>query len=332
MFGKGYEGYLKREKPDMKGYVNNNSTEDVMIALTPEQLPILNGLAANYAISDEWFSSVPGGTDINRSYALTGSAQNSVASWEGGATYANWPQYPHRQSIWKVLYNNGIKDWCIYNSIEWMNKVFTYNLYLQGQIPSVDANNKQFVDLIDVFKQQATDGKLPKFSFLEPVWIAPSGTTSYHPGVDYVPGEVALNDLFETLKASPKWDRTLLVISFSKNGGICDHVSPPYATKAWKHDKVDGFEFDLMGPRVPCIFVSPRVTKKTVIRSETEQPFDSTSFAATILKWLGVPKSRWGMGDRMHKAPTFEQVIQERNARQDAPTLTPPYDKSNPKK
>ncbi len=325
-------GYPARVKPDMGGFVKNNSSGDVMLTLTPGQLPVLNGLAENFAISDEWFCSVPGGTDINRAFAVSGSGMNRLDTWEGGSIYANWPQYPHRQSLWKVLWNNGISDWGIYNSIAWADNPFTYHLYLEGQVPSIDQNSMKFIGGVESFKIQAKYGTLPSFSFLEPVWIAPSGTSSYHPGASLVPGEITLNEIYEAIKSGPNWEDTLLVITFSKNGGIYDHVPPPYAAKPWPNDRVDGFEFDLLGPRVPAIMVSPWIRKNTVFRSGEAIPFDSTSFAATLLHWYGIPKSRWGMGDRMDQAPTFEGIFQETEARKDAPTLPVPYDKGFPKK
>jgi hypothetical protein len=78
--------------------------------------------------------------------------------------------------------------------------------------------------------------------------------------------------------------------------------------------------------------VSPWIKQQTVIRAEGGIPFDSTSFAATLLRWFGVPRSLWGLGDRMESAPTFEAVFQASQPRKTAPTLTPPYDKSYPKK
>ena len=42
--------------------------------------------------------------------------------------------------MWKALWTNGFTDWKIYNSVQWMNFVHTYHLYLQAQIPSVDAS------------------------------------------------------------------------------------------------------------------------------------------------------------------------------------------------
>ncbi|TDQ19478.1 phospholipase C [Algoriphagus boseongensis] len=324
-------GYAEKAKPDMKGFVANNPSTGVMLTLTPDQLPILNGLAKNFAISDRWFSSVPGGTDINRAFSMCGSGMNRLDTWEGGSLYANWPQYPHRASVWKVLLNQGIKDWKIFNAIQWNGHPFTYHLYLEGQAPSIDSQVGNYIDSVDNFKAQASQGNLPAFSFIEPVWMAPNGTTSYHPGMNLVPAERSLNDIYETLKNSPAWEETLLVVTFSKPGGLCDHVAPPYAAKPWPNDCTDGFRFDLLGPRVPAIFVSPWVSPKTVIRSGQETPFDSTSFISTLLNWFGIPKSQWGLGDRVDQSPTFEQVLQQTSPRKDAPNLDPPYDKSFPK-
>ncbi|MBT8188833.1 MAG: alkaline phosphatase family protein, partial [Bacteroidia bacterium] len=324
-------GYAKRTTPNMGGFVKNNANHEVMLSYNSRvQLPILNGLAENYAISDAWYSSVPGGTDINRAFSVTGSAMNQLFTWEGGNAYEYWPDFPHRQSIWKVLYSNGIKDFKLYNAMEWLGYPFTYHLYLKGEIPSVDKNEKEFVDTLDNFLVEAKNGTLPAFSFLEPIWISPDNTTSYHPGVDIVPGEIALNQIWEAIKSGPQWENTLFVITFSKPGGMYDHAIPPYATKAWPNDCVNNFHYDIMGPRVPAIMVSPWIQKNTVFRSGDKIPFDSTSFAATLLKWFGIPKAKWALGDRMDQAPTFENIIQLENARKDAPELIPPYDKSHP--
>ncbi|MGD2117905.1 MAG: alkaline phosphatase family protein [Chromatiales bacterium] len=324
-------GYWGREKPDMGGFILNNANDQVMETFSPEQIPVLNGLARHFGISDRWFCSIPGGTDVNRAFSVTGSAFNRLGTWEGGNVYKYWPDFPHRQSIWKVLWSQGITDWKIYNAVLWEDCIFTYQLYLKGQIPTVDKNSSKFLADLDQFKQDAANGELPAFSFLEPVWIAPSGATSYHPGADLVPAEKALNEIYEAIKNGPGWDETLLVITFDKNNGIYDHVAPPYARKPWPNDLNDGFAYDLMGPRVPTIMVSPWIKQQTVFRAEGETPFDSTSFAATLLQWFGVPKPLWGLGDRMEIAPTFESILQATEPRKDAPTLTPPYDKSFPK-
>ncbi len=324
------EGYVRRRTPNMGGFVWNNGTPDVMQTYTPEQLPVLNGLARQFAISDAWFSSSPGATDVNRAFALTGSALNMLENWQNGAEYQYWPERPHRASIWKTLWTNGVTDWKIYNAVEWMTFVFTYHLFLDGQIPSVDANPASHVAGIDRFFDDARNGTLPAFSFLEPIWISLTGTSSYHPGGDLIPGERQLNRIYEALRGGKGWDETLLVISFDEPGGIFDHVPPPYAAKAWPNDVRDGFRYDLMGPRVPAILVSPWIKPQTVFRSTTSVAYDSTSVLATLLEWQGIPRERWCMGARVQHAPTFEGVLCESSPRKDHPTFTPPYDQAYP--
>ncbi len=325
------DGYATRATPQMGGFVWNNGFHEVMMTYTPEQLPVLNGLAKAFAVSDAWFSSMPSATDPNRAFAFTGSALGELNNFQNGNQYLYWPTAPHRSSIWKALWTNGFTDWKLYNSIEWMNFVHTYHLFLEGQIPSVDAAIKQdatsFIEGIDKFKQDARAGRLPKFSYLEPVWIGASGTTSYHPGADPAVGENALNDIYEALKAGPAWNETLFVITFDEHGGIFDHVAPPYAENPWPNDVNDGFRYDLMGVRVPTILISPLIKPKTVFRSPTPVAYDSTSILATILQWHGIPKGRWALGDRTRNAPTFENVLQLATARADKPSFSPPYDK-----
>lgn len=324
------DGYRKRAVPDMGGFIWNNGTRQVMETYSPEQLPVLNGLAREYGVSDQWFCSMPGGTDVNRAFSLTGSALQQLNNFQNGATYEYWPETPHRPSIWKTLWSNGITDWKIYNSVEWFDYVFSYHLFLQGEIPYVDANLGQFVAGIDQFKEDARRGKLPGFSFLEPVWIAESGTTSYHPGGDLVPGERALNEIYDALRAGPGWEDTLLVITFDEHGGIYDHVAPPYAVNPWPNDVNDGFRYDMLGLRVPTILVSPWIEQNTVFRAAGDTAYDSTSILATLLQWYGIPKTHWGLGDRCAVAPTFEAALRAPSPRRETPAFVPPYDKDFP--
>ena len=331
LFHNNPQGYKKRAVPDMGGFVFNNGTHDVMETFTPEQVPVLNGLAKNFAISDEWFCSMPGGTDVNRAFSLGGSSMNMLNNFQNGVEYQYWPFALHRPSIFKVLWSNGITDWKIYNSVLWFDYVFTYHLFLQGQIPTVDQDTTKHIAPITQFLDDARTGNLPTFTYLEPRWIAPQGTTSYHPGGDLVPGEQNLLEIFEALQSGPAWEETLFVITFDEHGGIYDHVPPPYAEKPYPNDGADGFNFDIMGVRVPTILISPWITDKTVFRSETGVAYDSTSILATLLDWQGVPRSRWGLGDRIKAAPTFEGVLQETSPRQDRVNIEPPYDKDNPR-
>ncbi len=351
----GYSGYEQRATPGMNGFAWNQNSADVLSSFTPEQLPVLNGLARHFGLSDDWFSSLPGGTDVNRGFSVSGSAYNRLGTWEGGKAYQDWPDEPHRQSIWKTLWNHGQQDWKIYYSILWEEAVFTYQLYLKGQIPEVDAawakailenkNSKsskklpgsRWIAPLEQFFDDIKHDRLPAFSYLEPAWVG-AECTSYHPGSSskginsIVPGERALNEIYHALSQNKKvWSKTLLIVTFDKSGGLYDHIAPPYAEKPWPKDKADGFEFDLMGPRVPAVFASPWIKPNTVLRSESGQGFDSTSFAATLLDWYGIPRGTWGMGDRITRVPTIETLLTEQKARESAPALNVPYDKDFPK-
>ena len=333
LFSKDINDYFNKKTPDMGGFALNNGTEDVMLGYSPEQLPVINGLAKKFAVSDDWFCSMPGGTDVNRAFALTGSSLGKLNNFQNGTQYTEWSDQPHRPSIWKVLWSNGIEDFKIYNSVEWLECRFTYNLFLKGQIPSIDGpfTVGSYAPQLNQFFDDLKYGTLPKFSFLEPKWVASAGSTSYHPGNDLIPGERQLNDIFNAIQESPLKDKILLVLTFDEHGGIADHVPPPYAVKPFANDSIGGFDFDLLGVRIPTILVSPWITENTVFRSETEHAYESTSILSTLLQWLGIPKSRWGLGERTDKAPGFEGVIREKKARTDKISFKPPHDSLFPK-
>lgn len=328
----GYADYDAGKAPDMGGYVTNNVSGEPMVTFSPTQLPVLNGLARAFAVSDDWFSPMPGGTIANRAFALSGSNYNITVNCEGQPQYDYFAEVPRRQPIWKVLQNNGITDWKIYYAVLWYDAVFTYHLYLRNQLPSVDKNKERYVSYLENFFADAAAGMLPKFSFLEPAWIAPSGATSYHPGAtgNMVPGEIKLNEIYQALADGPKWDRTAFVITFSKGGGLYDHVPPGPATRGWPRDVNDGFSYDVLGPRVPTIVVSPLVEEGAVFRSPEDRPFSATSLLSTVLEWQGIPRSRWGLGDRVQDSPVFANVFTRDTPRTDKPAFTPPYDKTYP--
>lgn len=333
LFFENKDGYATKSTPDMGGFAWNNGTAEVMLSYSPTQLPVLNGLAEKFAISDKWFCSMPGGTDVNRAFSLTGSSFGELNNFQNGVEYQEWSDFPHRPSIWKVLWSNGISDWKIYNAVEWVDCKFTYNLFLKGQIPTVDSPYQvgNYAPQLNQFYDDAKYDTLPAFSFLEPKWVASNGSTSYHPGNDLIPGERTLNDIFNALQNSPAWEKTLLVITFDEHGGIADHVPPPYAEKPYANESVNGFDFDLLGVRVPTILVSPWINEKTVFRSETDVDYDSTSILATLLDWFGIPRSKWGLGERTNHAPTFEGVLRAKTARTKKIELTPPSDSKFPK-
>ncbi|MDQ4037677.1 MAG: hypothetical protein M3313_04845, partial [Actinomycetota bacterium] len=83
----------------------------VMEAYTPAQLPILNGLAKAYAVSDAWYASVPTQTNPNRAFSLCGTSLGRVNN-----TFDAVEQFPTK-TIWNAL--PASTTWGIYYHEPW---------------------------------------------------------------------------------------------------------------------------------------------------------------------------------------------------------------------
>lgn len=307
---------------------------EIMEAFTPQQLPVINGLAKAYAVSDQWFSSVPTQTMANRAFSVCGS---SLAKLNGkltelvdnhGLVFGVVPERYHTRTIWQTLSENGYKsrsDWMIYyQSLELKEFCLTKQAF---HIP----DDHEHVAPIEKFFHDVDHGTLPSFSYLEPAWydVLPPYTNgnSYHPPSNVLPGEAFLKQLYDALTRNPdQWRKTLLIITFDEHGGTYDHVPPPWgAVPPWGDRKAppleEGFGFDRFGVRVPTLLISPWIDEATVFRSCTDMPYDHTSLIATILKWKGIPKEAWNMGERVKHAPTFEGVLTRSTPRADHPKI-----------
>lgn len=347
-------------KIDQKGYVLDYSTQfhdlgsdeaisEIMDTYTPEQLPVLNGLAKHYGVSDQWFCSVPSQTNTNRAFVLAGTARGMVkngfyprrtagSKWLGGALASD--ELPgDTRTIFDVLEENGKgQSWMLFWQANWPPTKIGENQYVRIMFPKLlaDEYDPQFAKIDDFYRRCAA-GTLPPISILEPEWgggewpvshyetLEPqSNGNDYHPVSDTTKGEDFVLRVYNALANGPKWGKTLLLITFDENGGTYDHVPPPAATPSaqdkapagYKNNDLDpqtrtqfGFKFDLYGVRVPAIAVSPWIAKSTVFRSGTATPFDHTSVIATILKWQNITPDKWNLGARTAGAPTFDNVL-----------------------
>ncbi|PHM30484.1 alkaline phosphatase family protein [Xenorhabdus innexi] len=318
--------------PEMKGFVKSygsrgKSPDEVMNYYDPDMLEPLSMLAKQFAVSDAWFCSLPGPTDPNRAFSLTGSSFSKTENFESGEIYIKWPYSPHRPSVWDVLWAHGIKDWKLYYHTTWGNLRYTNHLFLKGHIQEVDQASDNYNTDISEFISSAKAGTLPIFSFIEPAWLGNSSgmvPNSCHPPSDMAPGLKMVADIYNALRQGPDFDQTLLIITFDEHGGIYDHVPPPYTNNAYRNDKDGDFGFDLLGVRIPTVLISPWIENGTVFRSTQEgSQYDATSFLSTLLQWQGIPASNWWLGDRIRAAASFESVFQAEDLRKDIPLNVP---------
>ncbi len=157
------------------------------------------------------------------------------------------------------------------------------------------------------FKQEVLDGSLPQVS-----WIVAPEAYSEHPGPSSpVQGAWYVQEVLNALTANPEvWSKTVLIVNFDENDGFFDHMPPPaapsidalglpagqstanVAAEYFTHPNPpgttgqpapDGRVYG-MGPRVPCIVVSPW-SRGGWVNSEV---FDHTSVIRFLEARFGV--------------------------------------------
>jgi phospholipase C len=339
-------------EPTMSGFLQNyaslwneddwmNQKQDIcaiMETYTNKELPFVYGLARHYAVSDRWFSPVPTQTNPNRAFSICGTSEGEIIN---GFLGKNLFQ---SNTIWNCLAEESPKTtWSIFWQTDMLPVLFPgpyngLNTFARlNQIP----NLQDHFQVIDAFHELARKGQLPDISLLEPQWtislnLSPKEKevlkfimysqefivglqgNDFHPPGDIRTGENFLANIYTSLSSNKEaWNETLLIVTFDEHGGLFDHVPPPAAI-APDNQFQNGFKFDRYGVRVPTIFISPLINQGTIIRSsDPEIPFDHTSIIATILKWKNIDKSKWNLGFRVDRSPTFENVITLSKPRED---------------
>lgn len=332
------KGFLQNYYDHQAGYLGVEL--EILDTYDSTQLPILNTLAREFGISDEWFCSIPSQTSINRAFSICGNSIGRQCKNDSFTTamvnnhyYGSdfQPAVFTEKTVWQVLADNHYTadaDWKIYHSGNYLHGIggydhsYTYYLFegLQGLLKQPGMENKY--QGIEQFYEDAANGCLPRFSYLEPRYSTDVlgkiglGGNDYHPPSDVKSGEKFLAELYEAVKCSPDWENLLFIVAWDEHGGTFDHLAPtaPAICPA-KADKYEcGFDFKRFGVRVPMLFISPWVTENTVIRSGMSTPFDHTSWLATLLDWFDLEPDL--LGARAKGAPKFDQVIS--NTKRDA--------------
>jgi phospholipase C len=329
-------GFVKNFAKALQAHAGFNDTikgtkpEEIMGMYPPEMLPVMTALAKGFAVCDRWFSSVPTQTFPNRAFAAAATSLGDLKN------------HPHRVFNCPSIYGRlsdaanasngtieGMKPWMIFG--------FDGPPLTRTDFPDTKFADRSHFGVFSDFQALAAAGTLPAYSFLEPRFGENDDNNSQHPNHDVAKGEQYMLDLYHTLRKSPSWNQTLLIITFDEHGGCFDHVAPP--TGATPPDGIVGeiqdFGFDRFGLRVPALLISPLIEAGTVFRV-TNGVIDHTSVLKTIQERFGTVT----LTNRDKAAPSLAAVLSRSTPRTDdpltgvsapGPTAMPPeVDTDNP--
>jgi len=243
--------------------------EVVMGYYNGKDLPVYDHLAREFCICDQWHSSVPGATWPNRLYAATGRANKSKDNPPSGSV----PLFKLPSFVRHLTAKN--LPWGWYTHFISTLRLIDDQYRLQ--------HNKHFfyfdrksIFVHENFLTQAAKGKLGAVSWIDPNFVDFRDPTirsnDDHPPADVAAGQELVLKLYNAVVNSPRWNKTLLVITYDEHGGFFDHVVPPAASD-------DDPNFQQLGLRVPAFIVSPWVERGSVAKTL----FDHTSLIKTIL-------------------------------------------------
>jgi phospholipase C len=266
---------------------NVKQSQKIMYYFTPEKLPVLTGLATQFAVFNGWFSSIPGPTFCNRAFAHYGTSFGQV-----GMNIFEW-KGPYLSIYERVLLAGRTA------------KIYYYDGPSSTmEIVNILRNQAKIFGTFDQFLLDCKKGNLPDYSFVEPNYNdhdSDSGAeiaSDQHPDHHVQHGEIFINNVYNAIFNNEElWKSTALLIVYDEHGGIYDHVVPPNCTPdddtfVASGDKTEtgaSFAFDRLGVRVPAVLVSPWVPKNIVIPGPSQQngrTFDHASIPATVMKFI----------------------------------------------
>ena len=278
----------------MQGFVSTAAgSKQPMGYYTPRLLPFSYWLANTFAVANRWFCSAPCQTYPNRRFLMAGTAYGEIAT---GKFSLHTPS-PPKGTIFDLMSDNGVSWRNYYTDVpstliipeafkEHIDNVrpiaeFAYDCKIDN-LPDVSVVDPGIGLITDVGRFIAEH---PYVELLGERLEAVSG--SEEPPQDVAFGERWAYDVIRHVVGSPAWPRTLLIYIYDEHGGYYDHMPPPPAIppddippNLAKGDAPGGY--DMYGPRVPAIIVSPYARPHSV----SDEVHDHTSVLATIeAKW-----------------------------------------------
>jgi len=215
-----------------------------------DNVPTYDALAREFAICHRWFASFPGETFPNRYFELTG--RPNIDPW-GKWDYAtdNVIPFLFTDTIFDHLSEQGV-SWKYFEHSPCQLRLFERHTFDYQNVVKFDDPKYGFAHL-------ALSGGLPSVTFIDPHFKDyPPNSFCDEPPSDIRNSQKFIDDLVGIVRASPNWEKTLLIITYDEHGGFYDHVPPPAAAQVSPElPKTTGL-------RVPTFVVSPWVKRGTV--------------------------------------------------------------------
>lgn len=250
------DGFVRAWEPLLSKSEMLAKRDYVMGYHTRETLPVTYALADAFTVCDRWFCSLLAPTWPNRFYSH---AATSNGLWSN-KTFIDVPTpYP-------LLTEAGFTFGCYHANF----------LYFMTTITSMTLEEHNAVPLHEFF-DAAKAGTLPNVSIVEPAF----GVSSDHPPEDTRQGQIFISSVYEALRQSDHWERSMMVVLYDEHGGFFDHVAPPKV----QGDARAAEGFDQLGFRVPGMVISPLVKPGTAFH----EVVDHASVPSLICNVFGLP-------------------------------------------
>jgi phospholipase C len=186
---------------------NVQQSHKIMYYFPQNKLPVLTGLATQFAVFNGWFSSIPGPTICNRAYAHYGTSFGQVGMdifyWKG----------PYLSIYERVLLAKRTA------------KIYYYDGPSSTmEIVNLLKNQSQIFATFDQFLADCKSGDLPDYSFVEPNYNdhdGPGGeeiASDQHPDHNVQQGEIFMSQVYNAIFDNPDlWKSTALLIVYDEH-------------------------------------------------------------------------------------------------------------------
>jgi phospholipase C len=223
---------------------------------TRQDLPVSYALADGFALCDRWHCALLGPTWPNRYHSH---AATSAGMWANGDPFDGPTPY-------QALLDTGRSLRCYHAGDLWFPLLLSGIEFAAWQDTYLDG-----------FFEDAQRGTLPNVAIVEPDF----GFNDDHPPRDPRQGQLFLASVYEALRKSPQWNRSLMLVLYDEHGGFFDHVPPPEA----KGETRGAEGFARLGFRIPGLVIGPLARRGETVHTLIEH----SSVPGLYARLFGIP-------------------------------------------